>query len=71
MEKKFICECGKEFKTLRSLGSHGGHCELYKPRVKKDSKYKKLPINQVVERGNRCAAIADLASFSSGFPWSL
>lgn len=40
MEKKFICECGKEFKTLRSLGSHGGHCELYKPRVKKDSKYK-------------------------------
>ena len=34
-------------------------------------KYKKLPINHAVERGNGCAAIADLAGFSSGFPWSL
>ncbi len=30
-----------------------------------------MPINQVVEKGNGCAAIADLASFSPGFPWSL
>ena len=29
------------------------------------------PINQVVDRGYGCAAIADLASFSPRFPWSL
>lgn len=39
MEDKFICECGKEFKSKNSLKSHYRFCKIHKPKSKV-SKYK-------------------------------
>ena len=39
MEDKFICECGKEFKSKNSLKTHYRFCKVHKPKSK-ISKYK-------------------------------
>lgn len=39
MEDKFICECGKEFKSKNSLKAHYRFCKVHKPKSK-ISKYK-------------------------------
>ena len=39
MEDKFICECGKEFKSKNSLKTHYRFCKVHKPKGK-ISKYK-------------------------------
>ena len=39
MEDKFICECGKEFKSKNSLKYHYRFCKIHKPKSKV-SKYK-------------------------------
>lgn len=36
-----ICNCGREFKSQRSLNSHSRFCEFYIKKEKKTSKYKK------------------------------
>lgn len=36
----YMCECGREFETRKSLNSHARFCKLYKKVPKKVSKYK-------------------------------
>lgn len=36
MEEKFICECGKEFKTKNSLRTHYRFCKVHKPQKQYD-----------------------------------
>lgn len=49
---KFICECGKEFSSYKSLTSHGGSCQLYvKKKKKKTSKYKNNNNEYICECG--------------------
>lgn len=36
----YICDCGKEFKTRKSLNSHSRFCNKYIKEEKKQSKYK-------------------------------
>lgn len=67
--KKYICACGKEFKSSQSINAHKGHCKTWLSILGKEDEYSKLSKQRSLKAGKKLSEAAKTRREANRLKW--